>query len=49
MSGATTGKFGIFKCIEEAYQNQRVGNFKILDEKILNKQFLFYQINSLKR
>ena len=49
MSGATTGKFGIFKGIEEAYQNQRVGNFKILDEKILNKQFLFYQINSLKR
>jgi type I restriction enzyme S subunit len=49
MSGATTGKFGIFKSTEKAYQNQRVGKFKILDEKILNNQFLFYQINSLKK
>lgn len=49
MSGATTGKFGIYKSIEKAYQNQRVGKFKILDEKVLNNQFLFYQINSLKR
>jgi len=49
MSGATTGKFGIFKSANKAYQNQRVGKFKILDEKVLNNQFLFYQINSLKR
>ncbi len=49
MSGATTGKFGIFKSTEKAYQNQRVGKFKILDKKILNNQFLFYQINSLKK
>ncbi|OFX34296.1 MAG: hypothetical protein A2X08_17270 [Bacteroidetes bacterium GWA2_32_17] len=49
MSGATTGKFGIYKSSEKAYQNQRVGKFKILNEDILNNQFLFYQINSLKR
>jgi type I restriction enzyme S subunit len=49
MSGATTGKFGIFKSKERAYQNQRVGKFKILDEKILDNHFLFHQINALKR
>lgn len=49
MSGATTGKFGIYKSTEKAYQNQRVGKFKILDEDILNNVFLFHQINSLKR
>lgn len=49
MSGATTGKFGIYKSTEKAYQNQRVGKFKILDEDILNNDFLFHQINSLKR
>lgn len=48
MSGATTGKFGIYKNTEKAYQNQRVGKFKILDENVLNNQFLFYQINALK-
>lgn len=49
MSGATTGKFGIFKSKEKAYQNQRVGKFKIIDPKILDNHFLFHQINSLKR
>ena len=49
MSGATTGKFGIYKGTEKAYQNQRVGKFKILDESILDNKFLFHQINSLKR
>lgn len=49
MSGATTGKFGIYKSNEKAYQNQRVGKFKILDAKILNNHFLLYQIHSLKR
>ena len=49
MSGATTGKFGVYKSTEKAYQNQRVGKFKILDKRILDNQFLYYQINSLKR
>ena len=29
MSGATTGKFGVYRGIQEALQNQRVGNFKV--------------------
>jgi type I restriction enzyme S subunit len=49
MSGATTGKFGIYKSTEKAYQNKRVGKFKIFDKRILDNQFLYYQINSLKR
>jgi len=49
MSGATTGKYGIFKSTEKAYQNQRVGKFKIFALDILDNQFLYYQINSLKR
>src|SRR4051812_21638771 len=40
MSGATTGKIGVvpddIDC--EIYQNQRVGNFKILDATKLNKR-----------
>ena len=49
MSGATTGKFGIYKSNEKAYQNQRVGKFKIIDENVLDNKFLYHQINSLKR
>jgi type I restriction enzyme, S subunit len=49
MSGATTGKFGIYKSTEKAYQNQRVGNFIITKKDQLGKQFLFHQIDSLKR
>ncbi|WP_342304808.1 restriction endonuclease subunit S [Methanolobus sp. ZRKC5] len=49
MSGATTGKFGIFKDKVKAYQNQRVGNFKLIDNNLLYKSFLFYQLHSLKR
>jgi type I restriction enzyme, S subunit len=49
MSGATTGKFGIFKSNEKAYQNQRVGRFQIIDSTKLDNQFLYYQINALKR
>jgi type I restriction enzyme, S subunit len=49
MSGATTGKFGVYRDKEKAYQNQRVGKFKILDNRILDNQFLFYHLNSLKR
>ena len=48
MSGATTGKYGIFKSDEIAYQNQRVGCFKIKDETKLNKGFLLQAIRILK-
>ncbi len=49
MSGATTGKFGIYKSKEKAYQNQRVGKFDILDNTILDNNFLLHQLHSLKR
>src|SRR5688572_13255913 len=49
MSGATTGKFGIFKSKEKAYQNQRVGNFKISNNNVLSNNFLHYQLHALKR
>lgn len=40
MSGATTGKIGIFKNDNIAYLNQRVGKFIIQSETL--KQYLFY-------
>lgn len=49
MSGATTGKFGIYKSTEKAYQNQRVGKFDILEKTILDNNFLLHQLHSLKR
>ena len=49
MSGATTGKFGIYKSKDKAYQNQRVGKFDILDKTILDNNFLLHQLHSLKR
>lgn len=49
MSGATTGKFGIFKSKEKAYQNQRVGKFQILNKENLDNDFLLYQLHALKR
>ena len=49
MSGATTGKFGIYKSLEKAYQNQRVGKFKILNKEKLHDEFLLYQLHALKR
>lgn len=49
MSGATTGKFGIYKSKDKAYQNQRVGKFYIVDKKVLDNNFLLHQLHSLKR
>ncbi len=49
MSGATTGKFGIYKSEEKAYQNQRVGNLIPYSKKFLDKNFVFYLLYSLKR
>ncbi|MBN2425787.1 MAG: restriction endonuclease subunit S [Calditrichaceae bacterium] len=47
MSGATTGKFGIYKNNITALQNQRVGNFKTND-KLIYKIFLYYYLFVLK-
>lgn len=48
MSGATTGKFGIYNSDEDAYQNQRVGCFKILDKKVINQGYLLQTLKIVK-
>lgn len=48
MSGATTGKFGIYISDEIAYQNQRVGCFRIRDENKLNYSYLLQTLRILK-
>lgn len=48
MSGATTGKFGIYNSAEKAYQNQRVGNFKPHSLSLLNKKYIYYLLFALK-
>lgn len=49
MSGATTGKFGVYKSYEKAYQNQRVGNLIPHSDKFLDKNYIYYLLYSLKR
>ncbi len=49
MSGATTGKFGLYKSGKKAYQNQRVGNFRPHVPSLVNNSFIFYLLHSLKR
>jgi len=47
MSGATTGKVGILKGLNNrCWLNQRVGNFKILNREKLFKKYLYYIITS---
>jgi type I restriction enzyme S subunit len=48
MSGATTGKFGVFDSNQKAYQNQRVGCFIIKDSERLDKRFLYFLISTLR-
>lgn len=46
MSGATTGKNGIYYSDKIAYLNQRVGNIKVINERVLNSFFRnFYILN----
>jgi type I restriction enzyme S subunit len=49
MSGATTGKFGIYNSEEKAYQNQRVGNLIPHSETFTNKKYIYFLLYSLKR
>ena len=42
MSGATTGKLGIYLDNKKVFQNQRVGNLKIIDEDICFPKFRNY-------
>ena len=48
MSGATTGKFGIYNSIRKAYQNQRVGKLKLNSKKFIDKKYIFNLLYSLK-
>ena len=48
MSGATTGKFGIYNSDEKAYQNQRVGNLIPHSNKFTNKKYIYFLLYSLK-
>jgi len=48
MSGATTGKFGLYECERKAYQNQRVGNLKPHSQRLIYKKYIFYLLYFLK-
>jgi type I restriction enzyme S subunit len=49
MSGATTGKVGIYNEKEKCLQNQRIGNFKIFSDKLLDFRYRNYFIFSLNK
>ncbi|WP_308132049.1 restriction endonuclease subunit S [uncultured Flavobacterium sp.] len=49
MSGATTGKFGIYEEEDLILQNQRVGNLKLYSENLGNKKFVYYLLGFLKK
>lgn len=48
MSGATTGKIGVYNDEKEAYINQRVGKFVVLDDKKYSYEFVSHIIRSKK-
>lgn len=48
MSGATTGKFGVYESDSKAYQNQRVGNLKPSSKDLIDKKYIFNLLYSLK-
>lgn len=49
MSGATTGKNGIYYSDEIAYLNQRVGDIKVIDENILFSRFRNFYIANVEQ
>lgn len=48
MSGATTGKIGVYRQNEKAYINQRVGKFIVWDNKKTSLEFISHFLNSEK-
>lgn len=46
MSGATTGKIGIYRFPFHSYQNQRVGKFVLKNEKANDLNFVSHLVNS---
>ena len=49
MSGATTGKYGIYNEEVVALQNQRVGNLIPHDESLTSRKFILYLLGGLKK
>lgn len=49
MSGATTGKNGIYYSDKIAYLNQRVGNIKVIDENLLTSRFRNFYIANVEQ
>ena len=49
MSGATTGKYGVFQEDIVAYQNQRVGNLIPHAPELTSRKFIFYLLGGLKK
>ena len=47
MSGATTGKVGVFRSQKPAYQNQRVGRFVVRDENCTSPGFIGQLVGSV--
>ncbi len=47
MSGATTGKIGVYSGVEPAYQNQRVGNLKLHSDHFGSASFRNHLLSSL--
>ena len=51
MSGATTGKMGVYDSNETAFLNQRVGNIKVINENVLLNDyrniFMYSQIGNI--
>lgn len=44
MSGATTGKIGIYRGKEICLQNQRVGKFEVYSPQLINKKFMHFYL-----
>ncbi|MFB6466460.1 restriction endonuclease subunit S [Cytobacillus sp. Hz8] len=49
MSGATTGKFGIYRERQKSYQNQRVGNLKLYSNRWIIKKYIYYLLFSIRQ
>lgn len=47
MSGATTGKNGVYLSNRTAYLNQRVGNIKVINNNVLNSMYRNYYIKAI--
>lgn len=49
MSGATTGKMGVYNHSKKSLQNQRVGNFKIIDKNKLYDKYRNYYLRHIRK